>query len=164
MLQLPFLLSCMGLLSLVASVPLRLLISEALGFQSAPPLQVSVFADSNGNDRAISQRTIDINPATEGCVSIPEAPLQSISDRQSEKAPYPKALYFNVNRVPNAVASVGVNPDGTLKEGLTTATEGNGASAIQAKVNKPAAPDALLGTGPIIVVKDVCVLVFLVLG
>ena len=77
------------------------------------------------------------------------------SDSQP-KAPYPKALYFNVNQVPNSIASVKVNPDGTLSDGSTTATGGNGASANQGQINKPAAPDALLGTGPIIVVDNVC--------
>ena len=80
-----------------------------------------------------------------------------INDTQPQTA-YPKALYFNVNHVPNSVASVKVNPDGTLSDGLITATGGNGASANQGKINVPAAPDALLGTGPIIVVKDVCTL------
>ena len=91
------------------------------------------------------------------CIGLLSVALGAPVNDNRPKAPYPKALYFNVNQVPNLVASVKVNSDGTLSDGATVATGGNGASAIQGQINIPAAPDSTLGTGTVAVVKDVCI-------
>lgn len=54
-----------------------------------------------------------------------------------------KAVYFITNEAKNAVIALKVNADGTLSEGSTTLTGGQGASGIDGAKNSTAAPDAL---------------------
>ena len=54
-----------------------------------------------------------------------------------------KAIYFITNDAQNAVVALKVNADGTLSEGSTTLTGGQGASGIDGAKNTTAGPDAL---------------------
>lgn len=54
-----------------------------------------------------------------------------------------KAVYFITNDAQNAVVALNVNADGTLSDGSTTMTGGQGASGIDGETKSAAGPDAL---------------------
>lgn len=54
-----------------------------------------------------------------------------------------KAVYFITNEAQNAIVALKVNADGTLSEGSTTLTGGQGASGVDGAKNSTAGPDAL---------------------
>lgn len=68
-----------------------------------------------------------------------------------------KALYIITNEATNEVVALPIGMDGMLSTGISMATGGAGANAVDGSTNEPAAPDALVSQSALTVAGNVSI-------
>ncbi|KAI9806978.1 MAG: hypothetical protein M1833_002636 [Piccolia ochrophora] len=139
--------------------------AKSAAMMSEPPMLPEEQSEMNDGGEAQAQAqpyggeqpaVMPQEPAT------PEGAMQAeaMGEGQAEAAAGAKAVYYITNSAQgNAVVALKINYDGTLSDGSTTMTGGNGAQIIDGKTGQPAATDALASQGALAVAGQMMVVV-----